>query len=146
MTDGSVRQVTDARATMALFRLHRKTWEKGTRSVPSASVPKKRPRSASVSESVNEPPSGSEEDEADEEQDGRDGAASPSSHAKRKGKAKAQESFPGGGRRGVSSGLSTVVKRVGVSASGKVKTKVKTKEKWWKDLGGSGGSKGSIRL
>ena len=123
---------------MALFRLHRKTWEKGTRPVPSASVPKKRPHSASVSESANESPSGSEEDEADEEEDGRDGVASSSSHTKKKGKAKAQESFLGGGRRGVSSGLSTVVKRVGVGASGKAKTKTKNKEKWWKDFSGSG--------
>ena len=40
---------------------------------------------------------------------------------------------PGGGRKGVSSGLSTVIKR----------KDTKTKSGWWKDLGGS---KGSLRL
>ena len=62
-------------------------------------------------------------------------------------KANGRESFPGGGRRGVSSGLSTVVKRIGAGGKGAtpVKSKPKTKEKWWTELGG-GGSKGSIRL
>jgi len=44
----------------------------------------------------------------------------------------------GGGRKGVSSGLSTVVRR----GRGGVET-----SKWWKELGGrSGKSKGSMRL
>ncbi|KAI0719176.1 ribonuclease H-like domain-containing protein [Cerioporus squamosus] len=147
---GEHSSVTDARATMALFRLHRKTWEKSARPLPTSSTSKKRRRSASISESVNEPPSGSEDEDRDDGADPSHAAVSRSSRTKEKGKAKAQGSFPGGGRRGVSSGLSTVVKRFGASSKSskeqaKLKSKTKTKEKWWKELGG-GGSKGSVRL
>ena len=102
--------------------------------------------------------SADDEDEYHDEQGGEDiPEASPTANhkgKKKKGKAKDVESFPGGGRRGVSSGLSTVVKRAGVVASSKTKTKTNTKtnakqkEKWWKELGGggSGGSKGSLRM
>ncbi|RPD72486.1 ribonuclease H-like protein [Lentinus tigrinus ALCF2SS1-7] len=145
---GEHSSVTDARATMALFRLHRRTWEKNVRPLSSASIPKKRPRSASVDEA----PSGDEGEDEDEEvgADALHPSATSPHHTKKKGKTKAKESFPGGGRRGVSSGLSTIVKRVGVSGKSsreqaKVKTKAKTKDKWWKELGG-GGSKGSVRL
>ena len=146
-------QVTDARATMALFRLHRRTWEKNVRPLPQGTanpppaVPHKRSRSTMMSESADD------EDEDRDEQGGEDipDALPTANHkGKRKGKAKETESFPGGGRRGVSSGLSTVVKRAGVAASSKTKTKTKTntKEKWWKELGGGGGSgsKGSLRM
>ena len=151
-------QVTDARATMALFRLHRRTWEKNVRPLPQGSanpppaVPHKRSRSTMMSESADD------EDEDRDEQGGEDiPDASPAANRKgkkKKGKAEGAESFPGGGRRGVSSGLSTVVKRAGVAASSKMKIKTKTKtntntkEKWWKELGGGGssGSKGSLRM
>lgn len=46
--------------------------------------------------------------------------------------------FPGGGRKGVSSGLSTIVKKKGGSNKSKAKTS------WWTELGN--GSKGSIKL
>ncbi|KAI1797005.1 ribonuclease H-like protein [Ganoderma leucocontextum] len=155
---GEHSSVTDARATMALFRLHRKTWEKNVRppslphskahgtATPPPNVPHKRPRTASLSEPA---------DYADDDREDQGGEASADASPAtvregKKGKARAAESFPGGGRRGVSSGLSTVVKRGGISASSKakVKTKTKEKEKWWKDLGGgaSSGSKGSLRL
>ena len=50
--------------------------------------------------------------------------------------------FPGGGRKGVSSGLSTVVIRGSRSGSDGGE-----KSKWWQELGGgSGKSKGSMRL
>jgi RNA exonuclease 4 len=50
--------------------------------------------------------------------------------------------FPGGGRKGVSSGLSIVTRRSSGSRSGGDE-----KSKWWKELGGrSNKSKGSIRL
>ncbi|RDX57020.1 ribonuclease H-like protein [Lentinus brumalis] len=141
---GEHSSVTDARATMALFRLHRKTWEKNSRPMPSSSASEKRPRSASISESVHEPPSGSEGEDSDDVADTSQATITPSYRAKDKGNAKAKESFTGGGRRGVSSGLSTVVKRFGTSAKGS-KEPAKTKERWWKELGG-GGSKGSVRL
>ncbi|KAM5537172.1 hypothetical protein V8D89_009105 [Ganoderma adspersum] len=149
---GEHSSVTDARATMALFRLHRRTWEKNVRPLPQPhskshgtatpppAVPHKRSRSATMSESA---------DDENEDRDGPEGEAIPdaspraNNNGEKKGKAKEVESFPGGGRRGVSSGLSTVVKRGSVSASSKTKTKTKTKEKWWKDLGGGGGSSGS---
>ncbi|OSD02939.1 ribonuclease H-like protein [Trametes coccinea BRFM310] len=173
---GEHSSVTDARATMALFRLHRKEWEKDFRpavaavlararsrsrsksparaaAAASASVPLKRARRSS-SPSASVAPDSDEDDAAVQP-----AAKKPKSKAgsKRKSSASSQneDTFPGGGRRGVSSGLSTVIKRAGgagsrsASAADKTKPKTKTKEKWWKDLGGggsSGGSKGSMRL
>lgn len=87
---------------MAVYRLHRKEWEKGIR--PLNEHMKKRKRST---------------DEEDEVQ--------PS-----------KPILPGGGRKGVSSGLSTIVVRGGGSES------VGEKAKWWKELGGK--SKGIMRL
>ncbi|PIL35383.1 hypothetical protein GSI_02109 [Ganoderma sinense ZZ0214-1] len=154
---GEHSSVTDARATMALFRLHRRTWEKNVRPLPqphskpqgSATPPPaarhKRSRSAMMSESADD----EDEDRGEREEAIPDASPAANHKGKKKGKGKETESFPGGGRRGVSSGLSTVVKRVGVAASSKTKTKPKTKEKWWKDLGGGGassGSKGSFRM
>lgn len=142
---------------MALFRLHRKTWEKNTRpllvshskphdtTTPASNVPHKRPRTTSLSGPI-------DNSDLEGEDQGEEVIVNASPEVvrggKKKGKAKAVESFPGGGRKGVSSGLSTVVKRVGAPASSKAKGKPKPKEKWWKDLGGtaSSGSKGSLRL
>ena len=100
---------------MAIYRIHRKEWEKGIRPSPDYIHPKKRKR-LSV-----------EDDNVEDVEKSRG---------------------PGGGRKGVSSGLSTIVKRGGSSSrsnggsgpSGESK-------KWWKELGGgSGGSKGSVRV
>jgi RNA exonuclease 4 len=103
-------QVTDARATMAIYRLYRKEWEKGMRSVNElGSTSKKRNRLDSPNDDGGEGQSGS---------------------------------FPGGGKRGVSSGLSTVITRGSGAVSGGSE-----KRKWWKELGGSSGkSKGSLKL
>ena len=128
-------QVTDARATMAVYRLHRKDWEKGNRPIPLqggsvATAGTKRKR---------------DDDAAENEEEGNDEEVvvnvKPSS-AKEKKKKKivnAQE-YPGGGRKGVSSGLSTVVRR------GPGKEKEKTQ--WWKQLPTvtTPGSKGSVRI
>lgn len=110
-------QVTDARATMAVYRIHRKEWEKGNRPIlpPSERTNKKRKRSQEAEE-------GEDEDESEDEVID----------------AKKLSKFPGGGRKGVSSGLSTVTKRTGLKAGG-------TKAKWWKELGAIG-SKGSVKL
>ncbi|KAF8058643.1 ribonuclease H-like domain-containing protein [Lyophyllum atratum] len=102
---GEHSSVTDARATMAIYRLHRKEWEKGSKPLT-----KKRKR-------------------GDETQDDETGAADSAV-----GEVKAAPSIPGGGRKGVSSGLTTVVRH---GASGE-------KTKWWKEL--AGGMKGSMRL
>lgn len=90
----SVHQLTDARATMAVYRLHRKEWEKGSKPMPASSKKRKK---------------------LDDE----------------------TEEFPGGGRKGVSSGLSTVV-------TGPRKNVPAAKKAWWKEL--AGGSKGKISL
>ncbi|KAG2347371.1 ribonuclease H-like protein [Suillus weaverae] len=106
---GEHSSVTDARATMAVFRIHRKEWEKGFRPLPApgAGASNKRKRVKS-----------SEPD-----------APTP----------------PGGGRKGVSSGLSTIVKRTPQTKS---KTAVKTtSNNWWTTLGASGiAGKGSMKL
>lgn len=82
---------------MAIFRLHHKEWEKGKRMDPLASSKKRRRSVSEESRSV---------------------ATTVQATASRE--------FPGGGRKGVSSGLSTIVKRK--------ETSVK-KDKWWTKLG-----------
>ncbi|KAG5718637.1 hypothetical protein E4T56_gene16514 [Termitomyces sp. T112] len=104
---GEHSSVTDARATMGIFRLHRKEWEKGTKLLSQA---KKRKREE-----------GAVDDDAEEEG---------------KGEAEVETStstFPGGGRKGVSSGLTTIVRR-GPGALGR------EKKKWWKGVLSSKGS------
>ena len=126
-------QVTDARATMAVHRLHRKDWEKGNRPVPLqggsvATTGTKRKR---------------DDDAAEKEEEGNDEGevVKPLSEKekKKKKKLKSQE-YPGGGRKGVSSGLLTVVRR----GPGKEKEKAQ----WWKQLPTvtTPGSKGSVRI
>jgi RNA exonuclease 4 len=128
-------QVTDARATMAVYRLHRKDWEKGNRPIPlqgesAATAGTKRKRG--------------DGDAAEKEEEGNDGGevVKPSSTKKEKKKKKKVNSqeYPGGGRKGVSSGLSTVVRH------GPGKEKEKTQ--WWKQLPTvtMPGSKGSVRI
>lgn len=111
-------QVTDARATMAVYRIHRKEWEKGMRPSSEHVHPKKRKHVAA------------EDEDAEDDEKGQ------------------KPSFPGGGRKGVSSGLSTIVKRgSGGSRSNGGSGAVGESKKWWKELGGrSAGSKGSIRI
>lgn len=96
--DGEHSSLTDARATMAVYRLHRKEWEKGT--VQKKHEGKKRKRQ-----------------DTDKEAD----------------------VFPGGGRKGVSSGLSTVIRHKD-GGGGTQKTQ------WWKELGTGTGSKGSTKI
>lgn len=112
---------------MAVYRLHRKEWEKGTRGAgeTAALVSKKRKQERR------------EEDADDNSDDSIEGSV-------RKGKETEKSKYPGGGRKGVSSGLSTVVRhgRSNESAGGGVE-----KTKWWKELATtSKSSKGSIRV
>ncbi|OJT14747.1 RNA exonuclease 4 [Trametes pubescens] len=163
---GEHSSVTDARATMALFRLHRRQWEKDVRPLPAPRAPAPAPtraRSESPARAESKKRARSAVDSDGEGSDGEDSDApkpKPQSKSKAdgKGKAKAKDGFPGGGRRGVSSGLSTVVKVVrpagaakGAKAKGKAKTGAsggKPKDEWWKDLGGrgGGGAKGGMRV
>lgn len=99
-------QVVDARATMAIYRLHRKTWEVD---MPHSHLLTSKRSRAEVEDS--------------EDADGADVT---------KEKPEVQK-FPGGGRKGISSGLSTIVKRRG---------ETKTKTSWWKEVGG--GSKRTL--
>ncbi|KAI0665683.1 ribonuclease H-like domain-containing protein [Trametes maxima] len=173
---GEHSSVTDARATMALFRLHRKEWEKDFRPLPQAAHPLPAASSGSGSDSAVDSgvpsgktvsrkrprgPGGStvhvDEDGEDEESGADEDEVEDKGNGGRRGKAKAkrgaEQTFPGGGRRGVSSGLSTVIKRAPARGKGekggRVRNggggmKTKTQEKWWKDLGG--GAKGSVRM
>jgi len=127
-------QVTDARATMAVYRLHRKDWEKRNRPIPlqdglvaTAGTRRKRDDDAAVEK----------EDEGNDEGE----VVKPSSAMEKKKKKKVNsQEYPGGGRKGVSSGLSTVVRR------GPGKEKEKTQ--WWKKLPTvtTPGSKGSVTI
>jgi len=119
---GEHSSVTDARATMAVYRLHRKEWEKGMRPLSEhGSVSKKRKRPSRTA--------------------GDDGGDGDNEEGQGQGPEQSN-TFPGGGRKGVSSGLSIVTRRSSGSRSGGDE-----KSKWWKELGGrSNKSKGSIRL
>ncbi|CAA7260297.1 unnamed protein product [Cyclocybe aegerita] len=189
---GEHSSVTDARATMAIYRMHKKEWEKGSRQLPLVTS-SKATSSSSTTPSVSNPVASSgkrKEREVSESEDGSDDGAEDDAedeaaeeeevssiktslkktpHHKRvtfvsstKSRQKAQK-FPGGGRKGVSSGLSTVVRRIGGSGTtakansgkdvgtvsgGAVSVKEKAKSGWWKQLPGGatakGGSKGSI--
>ncbi|KAL0955486.1 hypothetical protein HGRIS_001726 [Hohenbuehelia grisea] len=120
---GEHSSVTDARATMAVYRLHKHEWEKGQSHAPFGSQ-KKRKRAASKA---------SVDGESDEEDEAEDKPR--------------KSDFPGGGRKGVSSGLSTVVRRGGASVAkgrgGSGTDGKKSKSGWWKELGGA--SKGTMR-
>ncbi|EGN92779.1 hypothetical protein SERLA73DRAFT_190636 [Serpula lacrymans var. lacrymans S7.3] len=120
---GEHSSVTDARATMAVFRIHRKEWEKGSR-----------PLSVNAEDSSVTSKKRKHSEETD------DLEHSTSKEVVNKAESK---TFPGGGRKGVSSGLSTVVKR-----SNKIRSSSPgEKSQWWKSLGGNvGSSKGSMRL
>ncbi|KAF7317863.1 Exonuclease domain-containing protein [Mycena kentingensis (nom. inval.)] len=130
---GEHSSVTDARATMAVFRLYRKQWEVGTAPWPPAA--KKQEAADDEGETL-------EDSEADEEP-----VRGRNKRKHGKEKEKRRDSFPGGGRKGVSSGLSVVVKR-GEKEREKDRGKRKSGggNEWWKELGGSSGSKGSMRL
>ncbi|KAG2104010.1 ribonuclease H-like domain-containing protein [Suillus discolor] len=106
---GEHSSVTDARATMAVFRLHRKEWEKGFKPLPAPRAGASKKRKLDESSEPAEP------------------------------------TPPGRGRKGVSSGLSTIVKRTPQTRS---KSTVKTaSNNWWTTLGASGiAGKGSMKL
>ncbi|KAH7335011.1 hypothetical protein B0J17DRAFT_97099 [Rhizoctonia solani] len=111
---------------MAIYRLHKRAWD--------ASLPVSHVRRAKATSS-SEPGSGKVA--ADEDDDQTQGKA------KRKRRNSAGE-FPGGGRRGVSSGLGTIVKSRAVK-SGKESSADQARSKWWQTLGG-GKSKGKMTL
>lgn len=181
---------------MAIYRLHRLDWDKGHPPLPGSSSAKRKradsisavaaavstaatiavdtrytesekAASSSATHSTSHP---SRHFPSESKKGGKDGKNSQNSKKK---KDREQEQgniseFPGGGRKGVSSGLSTVIKHKhtggirGSSGRGRgrggkgagddgpsrsTKAKGTTSTDWWKKLGeGSGGSKGSIRV
>lgn len=111
---------------MAIYRIHRKEWEK-TIHVPRGAIPL-----PTIVES--------------------NSSSTAASNGKRKRIETGAESpepslFPGGGRKGVSSGLGLVIKKgLGISKDATFSSSnVNSGTKWWKDLGGKNG-KGSMKL
>jgi RNA exonuclease 4 len=106
---------------MAVFRIHRKDWEKGQR--PRTDIKKsKSSNSKNTAASVDGADDSDSDDEDEDEKDSDNN----------------KKIYPGGGRKGISSGLSVIVKRKGESgrdqntrhsSAGKA-----TKSNWWKEL------------
>ncbi|THU90509.1 ribonuclease H-like protein [Dendrothele bispora CBS 962.96] len=191
---GEHSSLTDARATMAVYRLHRKEWEKGNVGSQTASYLANVGGKGKTPELGDDDDGGGgegggevndgdkdvkgkhkgkgkkrkatadDEDEEDQDGDGDGDGEGKERSGNKKSKIKGsknQKEFPGGGRKGVSSGLSTVVKRKGKddvadsgSRTGNSSHKRGYKNQWWKELGssdsgsgtGSKGSKFSLRL
>ncbi|KAL5483063.1 REX4 [Sanghuangporus weigelae] len=95
---GEHSSVTDARATMALYRLHRKEWEKQFRTIYGIT---------SSSKSLGKRKAPVEDDDSSH---GRESSVTTVKTSKRKGQ---MAVIPGSGKKGISSGISTVVKRAG---------------------------------
>ncbi|PCH36663.1 hypothetical protein WOLCODRAFT_167057 [Wolfiporia cocos MD-104 SS10] len=133
---GEHSSVTDARATMAVYRLHRKEWEKGQRPDRTHHLTASTSKSASIATAT-----ATEEIVATTE--------STAIKKKRKRASAEPEEFPGGGRKGISSGLSIITKRRDAGGRGKTASGsgASQKQSWWKSLGdGPSKTKGSLSL
>ncbi|WVQ85579.1 hypothetical protein IAT38_007745 [Cryptococcus sp. DSM 104549] len=105
--------VVDARATMAIYRLYKKEWEQSVRHATEAY------RAHSTKNAASATASSSGKHKRAAEDDGEAGSgdeASTSTEAAEAGrkKQKQKQQFPGGGRKGISSGLGVIVRRNGV--------------------------------
>ena len=98
---------------MALYRLHRKEWEQSVRSATDAW-------------------------RAKEAQAGDQSPFRPEKKQRGNGdfKAGARESFPGGGRKGISSGLGAVVRRNGVRVDAPTGGDTVASSQWWAETAG----------
>ncbi|KAJ7263611.1 ribonuclease H-like domain-containing protein [Mycena haematopus] len=131
---GEHSSVTDARATMAVYRLHRKEWERGA-----PARPRKRTREADAGGDAGDDGDGDSDGDADVDGDWEDAsdedaeqqpqpAPAPADTSKSIPKSilknktahanKTPKTFPGGGRKGVSSGLGSVVRHRGTRVEG----------------------------
>ncbi|KAF8873942.1 ribonuclease H-like domain-containing protein [Infundibulicybe gibba] len=115
--EGEHSSVTDARATMAVYRLHKKEWEK---------PPQKPTHNAIAAASAARKPGGKKQ----------------KANTNEKGKATINAAatgatvFPGGGRKGISSGISIIVHQRGGSNKGTQPAEAgKVKKEWWKEVG-----------
>ncbi|KAF8959250.1 ribonuclease H-like domain-containing protein [Flammula alnicola] len=174
---GEHSSITDARATMAVYRLHKKEWEKGSRPLPPGSkiLMTTTTTTTTVTSTTTATSSTSStkrkefefaDDESDSDSDDESTSRDPpQSQVKQKDKAPAsaarqadasKSTFPGGGRKGVSSGLSTIMRHTGGkphmsgAKGGGAGVAAASKSEWWKQLPGglsaAGGAKGSIRV
>jgi RNA exonuclease 4 len=131
---------------MAVYRLHRKEWERTAPRLRASSVSAKGKARVLSDADENE-----DEVEVEDAPNPKDAREKDTKIVKTKLVVPKPNAFPSGGRKGVSSGFSTVVRRTnGVSASGGDK-RGKSKGgggggEWWKELGTSGGAKGSMRV
>ncbi|KAF8901891.1 ribonuclease H-like domain-containing protein [Gymnopilus junonius] len=159
---GEHSSLTDARATMAVYRLYKSEWEQGSRPLLlPMPIPLSEETTPTTITTNSTTPSGKRKgidgtsDSESEEEPSPAGKPSPRTILKGKFKAKGGSvQYPGGGRKGVSSGLSTVIRRKGERRVSKSKEsggqEKKAKSDWWKQLPGGGalanGSKGSVSL
>ncbi|GFZ43219.1 RNA exonuclease 4 [Saitozyma sp. JCM 24511] len=148
---GSHSSVTDARATMALYRLHKHVWEqqfrpimaeykdktarkgkgKGGAEAGAGAIGMKRNRDDDDEGEAGEDEA---EDEAEDEDEGDERGISSGNAKRREG-----EEFPGGGRKGISSGLGVIIRRNGKPVKGgqpkrgKVISGGGSGGNWWED-------------
>lgn len=157
----SSEQVTDARATMALFRLYKKQWESGFRSFHMQSRHKADDDPESKAHALDRlsPSSNrgrkrkhSDSSKLDGDDDADDGSGHISTISqRRKQRSRSPPPADSAQRKGISSGITTVTKRAGIkevrrkgARTGDDGEKGNVGEKWWKSLGG--GKKGGIKL
>ena len=164
-------QLQDARATMAVYRIHKKEWEKGAVGASTAmllrTTAKKHVDTSTEGGDISLKAKGKRKSNLDGEESGSEGFSEDEEEAvtllrqqdtKKPSKAtkiiqasknasrshKKGKMYPGGGRKGISSGLSTVVRdgrrvKVGDSRGGGSHRTSKGKssegaEQWWKSL------------
>jgi len=155
---------------MAVYRIHKKDWEKGSRphlisKVASTSSTPTTPKKASKRTAVEAEFASDAESESESDSDEPSTSktklksTAKTTTAGKKGKIKdSSTTFPGGGRKGVSSGLSTVIKKIGAVSPGS-KTSLSShskaagsagKSEWWKQLPGGvsigGGAEASMTI
>ncbi|KXN82666.1 RNA exonuclease 4, partial [Leucoagaricus sp. SymC.cos] len=177
-------RVTDARATMAVYRLHKKEWEKGSSNGPghagSSSLKHKRDSSVSSSKKGKgkerdvsaDGDSSADENSSDDDDAGSPIAPTPKLKSPSHPKSKSESKSPGEKqRKGISSGLSMVIKRRNGANDASVDRTILSrdhsrtvstsksssaggggKKAWWAELPGSSSSgrskraKGSLQL
>ncbi|CAK5265694.1 unnamed protein product [Mycena citricolor] len=134
--EGEHSSVTDARATMAVFRIHRKEWEKGFPSLPASGTTQ--PDTGARERDDDNPESDSSDDDDQAPEPVQKKQPRPRRHAPTKAK-------------GISSGLTTIVHKRGVGKRNQ-RTAIRSGEnlpkaqsQWWNVLG-NGSAKGSMSL
>ncbi|TFL04853.1 ribonuclease H-like domain-containing protein, partial [Pterulicium gracile] len=140
--EGEHSSVTDARATIAIFRIHRKEWEKDQKAPLMRATAVADPQSEEDEEPVAlDHGKGSKKRSATDDlsEDDSDIEPEPPAKSTRSKKVASRPPRAGSGKTGISTGLTVVVKRRGVkSKEGRAAVQSKTKSAdpdWWKRLG-----------